>query len=84
VASANTITATGAYFHVTGATLIKTINLPPNFVEGAWITIVFDGAATFDATGNIGSATTAALVAGSAVTFVYDKGTAKWYPSRTA
>lgn len=82
VASANTIAASGAYFHVTGTTLIKTITLPPNFVGGE-ITIVFDGVATWDATGNIAVAGTP-TTAGSAVSFFFDPGSGKWHPSRLA
>jgi hypothetical protein len=91
VASANTITASGTFFHVTGTTLVKTINFPVSGpagggfpFNGSQITIVFDGACQFDATGNIGAATTGALVAGSSVTFTYDQGSGKWHPSRTA
>ena len=91
VASASTITATGYFFHVTGTTAVVTINPPaagPSGgafpVDGSQINIVFDGACSFTAAGNIGAATTAALVAGSLVTFTFDQSTSKWYPSRTA
>lgn len=76
VASANTITPTGALFHVTGTTLIKTINVPYTGFTGT-ITIIPDGAFTTDTSGNIATASTA--VAGQVMTMTYD-GT-KWYPS---
>jgi hypothetical protein len=86
VVSANTITPTGPFFHMTGTTIVKTINLPSNFVEGGWIAIVFDGSSaglTWDATGNIAVAGTA-TTAGSVVSFFFDKGSGKWHPSRLA
>src|SRR5258708_30086206 len=85
VALAATITPSGPFFHVTGTgTALATINLPVGFVEGGEITIVFDGAATpWVATGNIAVAGTWTAAA-SLVTFIYDPGTSKWYPSRLA
>lgn len=86
VTMANTITATGAYFHTTGTTILKTLTAPANVVEGGEITIVFDGSGaglTWDATGNIAVAGTATTAA-SAVTFVFDQGSGKWHPSRLA
>lgn len=96
VASAATIQASGPLFHVTGTTTIATIlppsqaNLPagvgsgvPNYTDGGEITIIFDGVATWNATGNIavaGSPTTA----GSSVTFIFDQNSGKWHPSRLA
>jgi hypothetical protein len=90
VAGANTNTATGPFFHLTGTVIMKTLN-PPTIIggsdfEGAAITIVFDGSAaglTWDATGNIAVAGTA-TTAGSAVTFWFDQGSGKWHPSRLA
>lgn len=77
IASANTITVTNAIHHVTGTTLIKTINLPQGF-SGS-ITLIPDGAFTTDATGNIAIASTA--VVGKALILTYDPATTKLYPS---
>jgi hypothetical protein len=82
VASATTITASGPRFHVTGTTATATINLPTNFVEGQ-IVVVADGIWTWTAAGNIAVAGTVTTAA-SAVIFVYDAGTTKWYPVRLA
>lgn len=86
VAAANTNVATGPYFHLTGTVIMKTLTAPAGVVEGGEVTIVFDGSGaglTWDATGNIAVAGTA-TTAGSAVTFVFDSGSAKWHPSRLA
>lgn len=86
VTSANTITPTGPLFHMTGTTIVKTINPIPGSIQGGEVTIVFDGSGaglTWDATGNIGVAGTATTAA-SAVTFVFDQGSGKWHPSRLA
>lgn len=86
VAGANTNVATGAYFHLTGTTIMKTLTAPAGVVEGGEVTIVFDGSGaglTWDATGNIAVAGTATTAA-SAVTFVFDQGSGKWHPSRLA
>lgn len=79
VTAANTISATGTIFHVTGATVIKTINLP-NTGGGSnqpVLTLVPDTAFTTDATGNIRIASTA--VVSRAMTMTYDG--SKWNPS---
>jgi hypothetical protein len=86
VVSANTITPTGPYFHMTGTTIVKTINPVPGSIEGGQVTIVFDGSGaglTWDATGNVAVAGTSTTAA-SAVTFVFDQGSGKWHPSRLA
>jgi len=86
VVMANTLVASGPYFHSTGTTILKTLTAPAGVVEGGEITIVFDGSGaglTWDATGNISVAGTA-TTAGSAVTFVFDSGSGKWHPSRLA
>lgn len=86
VAGANTNVATGPYFHLTGTVIMKTLTAPTGTVEGGEVTIVFDGSGaglTWDATGNIAVAGTATTAA-SAVTFVFDSGSAKWHPSRLA
>lgn len=85
VASAATIAASGAVFHVTGTTATNIITPPTNFVEGR-ITIIADGVWTFTSSAvtngifQSGTVTTA----GSAVDFIYDATTARWYPSRLA
>ena len=86
VVGANTNVATGALFHLTGTTIMKTLTGPPGYTEGNGITIVFDGSGaglTWDATGNIAVAGTATTAA-SSVTFVFDQGSGKWHPSRLA
>ena len=85
VASAATIVATGALFHVTGTTAINIITPPTGMVEGQ-VTIVFDGACTWTSSNvtNGISASGAATTAGSAVTFYLDAATSRWYPARLA
>lgn len=86
VVMANTMVASGPLFHTTGTTILKTLTAPAGYIEGNAITIVFDGSAaglTWDATGNIAVAGTATTAA-SAVTFIFDQGSAKWHPSRLA
>lgn len=88
VVMANTVVATGPYFHTTGTTIMKTLTAPAGVVEGGEITIVFDGSGaglTWDATGNIAAGSPGtATTAGSAVTFTFDSGSGKWHPSRLA
>lgn len=76
VASASTITPTGAIFHVTGTTQINTINLPFTGFTGS-IRLIADGTWSTGTSGNI--ATAIAAVANQSYELVYD-GT-KWYPS---
>jgi len=85
VVMANTVVASGPYFHTTGTVIMKTLTAPAGYVEGGEITISFDGSAaglTWDATGNI--AVAGSVSALSTVTFVFDQGSGKWHPSRTA
>lgn len=79
VASAGTITPTGPVFHVTGVAAIATINVPSNALASPMITIIPDGIFTWTTAGNIALAGTA--VVNKAVSFYYDSGTSKWYPS---
>jgi hypothetical protein len=84
--AANVVAASGAFFHVTGTTIVKTITQPPgtSAISGQMIGIVFDGSGagiTWDATGNIGVAGTAGT-AGTLVFFVFDANISKWLPSR--
>lgn len=84
--TSNAVTPTGPYHHVTGTTVLKTINAPAGVVEGGMVTLVFDGSGnglTWDATGNIAVAGTSTTAA-SSVTFVFDQGSGKWHPSRLA
>jgi hypothetical protein len=76
VASAATITvpANKTIFHVTGTTAISTINLPYAGFVGK-ISIIADGAFTFDTAGNIAEAYTATI--SRAIELVFDG--AKWY-----
>ena len=83
---ANTLSPTGPFHHITGTTVIKTIVVPTGYIEGGEVTFVNDGSGaglTWDATGNIAVAGTFTTAA-SAVTFVFDQGSAKWHPSRLA
>lgn len=85
VASAATIAATGALFHVTGGTAINIITPPTGMIEGA-VTIVFDSACTWTSS-NVANGISSSgtnTTAGSAVTFWLDAGTSRWYPSRLA
>lgn len=93
VAGAATNVATGPFFHLTGTTAMVTLTAPTitggggaSPLDGAEVLIVFDGSAaglTWTAAGNIAVAGTA-TTAGSAVTFIFDQGSAKWHPSRLA
>lgn len=90
VANAGTITATGPFFHVTGAGAVVTINAPTltaaggsSPLDGAEILIVADAVMTWTAAGNIAVAGTV-TTAGSSVTFIFDQGSGKWHPSRLA
>lgn len=78
VASATTITPSGALFHVTGTTAIATINIPFTGYNGS-IKIIPDGIFTWTTAGNIALAGTA--VVSKALIMTYDATTSKWYPS---
>lgn len=83
VIGSNTIAPTSPVHHC-GAGLIKTITVPAGSVAGQTptVTIIPDAAYTYDATGNIvvpvGGGT---AVINRAMTFTFDPGTSKWYPS---
>ena len=85
VASAATIAATGALFHVTGTTATNIITPPAGMLEGQ-ITIVADGVWTFTSSAVVNgiAATGTVTTAKSAVSFTLDAGTNLWYPSRLA
>jgi hypothetical protein len=75
----NNITPT-AMISFLGAGLVKNIVVPSNFAgAGGRVTIIPTAAFTTDTTGNIAIASTATI--GRAMDFIYDAGTAKWYPS---
>jgi len=77
VASTNTTTASGQFFHITGTNAVTTLNPPAGNAMGGPYYVVFDGTATFATGGNIGVAVTGA--AGKLVVMVYDQANAKWY-----
>lgn len=79
VASAVSITPTGPIFHVTGVAAIATIVAPLDSLQTSQITIIPDGIFTWTTAGNIALAGTA--VVSKALSFYYDSGTSKWYPS---
>jgi len=74
VASATTIVAPSAVFHVTGTTAISTITIPYTGFTGQ-ITIIPDGIFTFATGGNIAEAYT--TIVGRAIQLVFDGTT--WY-----
>jgi len=75
VASASAITPTGPVFHVTGTSLISTIQAN-SYTQ---ITMIPDGIFTTNTGGNIAIASTA--VVNKALIFTYDPTLSKWYPS---
>lgn len=83
VVTANVVAPTSPIHHC-GAGLIKTITVPPGSLAGQspTVTLIPDSAFTYDATGNIvvpaGSGT---AIVNRAMSFSYDPGTSKWYPS---
>lgn len=78
VSSATSITPTGKIFHVTGTTTVQTIVLPYTGFVGPLV-IIPDGVFVTGLTGNIALAST--TVVGKALSYYYDVGTSKWYPS---
>lgn len=84
VASATTIAPSvwgrGTCFHVTGTTAIATITVPSGVLQTE-LTIIFDGACTWTSAGNIAVASSTTQTK-TAVKFVYDAATTKWYPSK--
>jgi hypothetical protein len=89
ITAATTIAPQTAIVHVTGTTAIATITVPPACADtGCVIYIIFDGVPTWTAGGNISITSAAwaawasspAIIAGTAVPFVYDPVTTKWYP----
>lgn len=86
IPSGGAITASGPRFHTTGTNALVTLTAYSGYLQGSVIWISFDGSSTgltWTSAGNIavaGTATTAKSVVG----FIYDEGTAKWYPTRLA
>lgn len=84
LASASTVAPTGMVTHITGTTTINTITVPTSVNQASFtpfVIFVFDGVAPWSAAGNIAVAGTP-TTAGTAVLFVYDPATVKWYPIR--
>ena len=79
VASATTIAPTYSIQHVTGTTAIATITAPTGTLAGTRLTLIFDGAGSWTAAGNIKSASPT-IAAGQAFDFVFDTATSLWYP----
>lgn len=84
LASATTLAPTVPVTFVSGTTAIVNITVPTRIGRsgGGQITLLPTGIFTWTAAGNIALAGTA--VVGKALTFNYDKGTAKWYPNYIA
>ena len=86
VASASTILPTGPLFHLTGTTAVVTITQPvgcnATAVGGCQFTAICDGVCAWTAAGNITTAS-GVMVAGTAVTFIWNPGTSKWIPNVT-
>jgi hypothetical protein len=86
VASAATILPTGPLFHLTGTTSVVTITQPvgcnATAVGACQFTAICDGVCAWTAAGNITTAS-GVMVAGTAVTFIWNPGTSKWIPNVT-
>lgn len=76
--AAGLITPSGPLFHVTGTSAITGFNIPLGFASGSF-TIIPDGAFTTTNANNIAIASTG--VVSKPLTFTFDPGTAKFYPS---
>ena len=79
--AAATIAPTNLVHHITGATAVSTITVPPSLpATGGCFTLIPDAAGSTTSTGgNIALATTTA--ASKQLILCYDPGTSKWYPS---
>lgn len=84
VASASTILPTGPLFHLTGTTSVTTITQPvgcnATAVGGCQFTAICDGVCTWGNGGNIAVAA-GTVVAGTAITFIWDAKNSKWVPN---
>lgn len=67
----------GPLYHVTGAGAVTSITMPIGY-NGGRISVISDGAWTWTAANNIGTASVGAQVAGTVAEFMYDYDTAKW------
>jgi hypothetical protein len=94
VASAASITAPSAFFHVSGTTQLTLMVPPAGYEQGGEVNIVFDGACSW-ATGGTQVGTTGApgtsypfnasstaTQTGTLASFILDLNIAKWIPSR--
>lgn len=81
VASASTILPSGPLFHLTGTTTVATITTPvgcnATAEGGCQFTAICDGVCVWSAAGNIETAS-GTVVAGTAVTFIWDAKNSKW------
>lgn len=76
VASATTITPTGQLFSLTGSTLVTTMNLPTNFVQGQ-VCIIDGGTWTMNTSGNFASVPSGPTTA-NVYCFFYSSALSKW------
>jgi hypothetical protein len=76
--AAGLVTPSGPLFHITGTAAITGFNIPVGFTGGSF-TVIPDGAFTTTTANNIAIASTA--VVSKPLTFTFDAGTAKFYPS---
>lgn len=79
LATAVTIAPTYPVHHISGNSGIDTITAPTGLPNGGVITLIPDTAFTTTTSGNIAVATTA--VANKPLSFTYDSGKSKFYPS---
>lgn len=84
VASATTILPTGPLFHLTGTTSVVNVTQPvgcnATAQGGCQFTAICDGVCTWSAAGNIAVAA-GTVVAGTAITFIWDAKNSKWVPN---
>ncbi len=82
IASASTIAPTAAITFVSGTTTVTGITVPSWMSNGGRITLIPTGVWAWTTATNIALAGTS--VVSKALDFIYDAGTAKWYPSYIA
>ncbi len=83
IASATIIAPTSGIVRLTGAVTVSTITPPNNYFNGPIYIFNIDASVgVTDTGGNIALATT--FTRYKVFTFIYDRGTAKWYPSATS
>ena len=81
ITAAATIAPTYPVHHVSGAGPLVTITVPWVGFNGQ-IILIADGALTWTAAGNIQTASSAALTAGTQLLLTYDNKAGKWQPSK--